>query len=282
MPSRLRQTGLSLGIVGSVLSASALAIVTIFRNTPIVKCCDFSLTVLHLLTSLLVNIALLFGSFMKPTQLICYLDATGVGFLYTIFIACVLTKSHKLLRAFGSTRRLTSNNKRNTVIQQWIVISLVSLSSGAFVLLALTKQTPEITNTRDVEKVLIYVTCNTISHKTLQLGLAAVLQVATFIIAYRGRNLPNIFNESISLLYASFGSTMSFAVMFIVLRFSKKEDLFFPSSMIWLSISLNSNIYILLCYAKKILIILFEKEKNTRSYMQRKTFESNQEKVRQN
>ena len=246
----------------------------IYKNTPIVKSSDFLLTVIHLVTSILINADFITLHYFTPTKLACSLDAMIAGNLYTSFIAIVVMKSHKIVNAFNSMNKLSTKSKRNTILQQWFTIFILTVSSIVLTFVAMETQKVEVQSLRDIQNERILISCRNITPKTIQLGFAGLLQVATFIIAYKGRNLPDIFNESMSLLYASFASTMSFVVVFILLRF-KSKDAFFQASIIWLAISLNLNIYILLCYGKKVYIVLFKKEKNTRNYIQRKTFESN-------
>ncbi|XP_066936165.1 metabotropic glutamate receptor 8-like [Clytia hemisphaerica] len=261
--------------IGVTLDLFILVVFIFYRDTPIAKSSDFILTAIHLITSLFINTGILFVRHFKPTLVLCNIDATTFGLFYTLFIAIVLTKSHKILRAFGSMRKLTTKNKRITIIQQYAIIIGLIVSVVLLTLVALSKDYPVVVSQKDPQKLLKYMFCRNQLPKMFQFGFSGLLQVATFIIAYRGRNLPDIFNESMSLLYASFASTMSFVVMFIVLYFGGKEDVFLPATIIWLAISLNSNIYILLCYGKKMYIILFNKEQNTRSFIQKRTFEFN-------
>ena len=267
-------TTFTLTSLGMALSVFTLIIFVIYRNTPIIKSSDFLLTVIHLMTAIFINTDLITLSHSKPRELTCCLDAIIAGNLYTFFIAIVLMKSHKILNAFNSMHRLSTKRKRNTILQQWFTIFILTVSSFIWTFIAMETQKVNVQSRRDTQIKIIYIFCRNIRPKTIQLAFAGLLQLATFIIAYKGRNLPDIFNESMSLLYASFASTMSYVVVFILLRF-KSKDAFFQASIIWLAISLNLNIYILLCYGKKVYIVLFKKEKNTRNYIQRKTFESN-------
>ena len=130
---------------------------------------------------------------------------------------------------------------------------------------------PIVIKQTSVMKLVVYVMCDNKPHLRVQLGFSTILQVASFITAYRGRNLPSIYNDSMSLVYASFACIMSFVVMFTLQPFTK-EDPFMPRSIMRLTLSLCANVYVLLCYGKKLYIILFKKEKNTRNYIQSKTF----------
>jgi len=99
-----------------------------------------------------------------------------------------------------------------------------------------------------------------------------VLQIACLITAYRGRDLPNVFNESMSLVYSSFITTIIIAVMFVV-QVYQKNPLITPL-ITWIVLSMNSLIYLVLLYARKVYIMLFRKEKNTVSYVQKQTFDA--------
>ena len=273
-------TAFVLSCCNITICAFTLIVFMKYPNTPIVKSSDFLLAMIHMFTSILINAAFSALRHLKPREWTCFLDAIFAGNLYTFFIAIVLMKSHKILSAFNSMHKLSTKSKRNTILQQWFTIFILTTSSVVLTFVAMETQTVTVQSRRDTANKIIHLFCRNILPKTTQFGFAGVLQVATFIVAYRGRNLPDIFNESMSLLYASFASTMSFAVMFILLRF-RSNDSNFQASIVWLVASLNSNIYILLCYGKKLFIVLFKKENNTLAYIQQRTFQSNRRKILQ-
>ena len=197
-------TAVALSSFGTTFGIFTLIIFMIYKNTPIVKSSDFLLTVIHLVTSILINADFITLHYFTPTKLACSLDAMIAGNLYTSFIAIVVMKSHKIVNAFNSMHKLSTKSKRNTILQQWFTIFILTVSSIVLTFVAMETQKVEVQSVRDIQNKRILISCRNITPKTIQLGFAGLLQVATFIIAYKGRNLPDIFNESMSLLYASF------------------------------------------------------------------------------
>ena len=110
------------------------------------------------------------------------------------------------------------------------------------------------------------------------MGYAMILQIACLVTAYRGRNLPSVFNESMSMVYSSFITTITTGVMFVVQVF-QKDPLMAPL-ITWIVLSMNTFTYLIFLYAKKAYIMLFQKKKNTVQYIQKKTFDAIRESSR--
>ena len=119
-------------------------------------------------------------------------------------------------------------------------------------------------------RLLRYKHCSSHFHMNVQISFVLLLQCFCFASAYRGKNLPAIFNESMSLIYASLMTTFGFAVMFPIQYFQK--DPFTRSTTSWMLITMNNILFLLFCYGGKMHFIIFKRHKNNASYFQQKTF----------
>ena len=98
-----------------------------------------------------------------------------------------------------------------------------------------------------------------------------MLQLGSFIQAFRCRNLPNHLNEAMNIVYASFTVTVSFVVMFPICHFQENQEDCETAQM--LVLIGNSLVLLLMMYGKKVFIMLLRPQKNTRQYFRRKQME---------
>ena len=261
-----------LSIIGVIVSLCLKIVFLVNRNSPIGKSTDFGMTMCHLSTALVLQLSLLLlYSLGRTTRVSCLLGAAMYALLYSLFISITLVKSRKLTKAFMTKQRATHRDRQLVFAQQVFTIALLVTIPIAMLFIAEVKNPNGVTEETGSTTYEILVYCSEPFHKTIQLGYALALQVACLITAYKGRKLPSLFNESMAMVYASLTTTIALIVMFVVQAF-QKDPLRRPL-IDWMAVSFNLNTFLLFLYGKKVWVMLFRSVKNTRGYMQQKTFE---------
>ena len=257
-------------ICGCVINLLFLAVFLKNINTPAVKSTNFPMTALHMISSLLLCISMLLTHYGKMKNMHCFLRVVSFSFLYTFNVSVVLMKSHTLLKAFKAKRRPTKKDKVINTMQQYFTILMIMilgicLSIGTFIYkkLRVVYELDEILLSR-------YSFCSSQWHLNLQISYVLVLQCFCFASAYRGRNLPGVFNEAMPLIYVSLITFLGFGIMFPIHHFQK--DPLTKSGVQWLVIVVNNTLFLIFCYGRKVHFMIFKARQNNKPYYQRKTF----------
>ena len=106
----------------------------------------------------------------------------------------------------------------------------------------------------------------------------AVIQLMCAIQAFRGRNLPNVMNDGVILMYVTFILTASFAVCFITVPFQKPIQKEISQSF---GLLVNTIVIMFLLYGQKAYRITFHPEQNTRAYFHAQCLKGMKEDVSQ-
>ena len=258
--------------LGASIDLMIASLFTIKRDTPICKASDFKLTIFHLLIGFTIKMMLFLSYKTTPTFIVCHVSLLAYSALYSLFLGIVLMKSHKILKAFAAKRRASSKDKRNTNIQQSSIIVLVFMLGLLLMVAVSAYKSLEVASQKDKTLLVKITHCSNRIHSSVAIALAIILQIACLVTAYRGRNLPSIFNNSMSMVYASFIGTVTFAVALTIQQF--EEDPFAFDSISWVAMSVNLILYDIFCYGDSVFILLFKPEKNTKRYIKGKTFEA--------
>jgi len=258
---------------GEILHLFIMVVYMVHRNTPICKSVDLNLTMLQLTSSFVLMVFLHVVKEGAPhMEWLCLFIPVILGMNYSLFVGIVLIRSHKLLKVFSAKVKVTSKDILVTTMQQLFTLVTILLISLCVSIVLAVHDRPSMITVRKVSALLKLTYCANLRHINSQLGFGMFLQLASFVTAYRGRKLPDIFNESMKLVYASFITCLSFVVMFAIQYFQK--DPLLPLEIAWLAVLFNINVYVFLCNASKIFSILIKKERNTVAYVQKKTFET--------
>ena len=86
-------------------------------------------------------------------------------------------------------------------------------------------------------------------------------------LAFRGRNLPSVMNDGMSLVYVSFTSIVMFTVMFIIVPFQKHST---KEIYQFITVNFSTFITLLLMYTQKAIRMMLHPKKNTKRYFQQK------------
>ena len=178
----------------------------------------------------------------------------------------MFVKSQKILQAFLSKVLLTTEEVRKTIAGQIFIILFSLIFANGLAGIALVTKSP-LSIDMDESRMLRVHSCQTSFHSSIIIGYTLVMQFACFIQAFRGRHLPSVMNDGMSLVYASFATVVMFVVMYIIVPFQKGVDKELYQN---LTIVGNSLVIFFMMYGQKAIRILAYPKKNTKIYFQEK------------
>ncbi|XP_075194429.1 G-protein coupled receptor family C group 6 member A [Anomaloglossus baeobatrachus] len=229
-------------------------------DTPVVKASGGFLCYVILISILFSFVSAVFF-IGKPAEYKCKVRQTMFGISFTVVVACILLKSIKILLAFTFEPRFHS-------ILKFLhrPFTLVFVCSGIQVLICTTWLvfwSPDIKENFSLPKTII-LECNEGSTVAfgIMLGYIAVLAFAGFIFAFRGRKLPENYNEA---KFITFGMLIYFIswITFIPI-YATTFGIYLPA--VEMIVILLSNYGILSCtFLPKCYIILYKQDTNTKS-----------------
>ena len=107
--------------------------------------------------------------------------------------------------------------------------------------------------------------CDSTIHVSAIIGFGLVIQFSCFVQAFRGRHLPSIMNDGMSLVYASFATIVMVTVMYIIVPFQNRADKELYQN---LTIAINTFIIKFMLYGQKAIRMLIFPQQNTKKYFQ--------------
>ncbi|XP_032999557.1 G-protein coupled receptor family C group 6 member A [Lacerta agilis] len=252
---------LVLSALGIVLICSIIIIFTRNVDTPVVKASG-GLTVCYviLLCHFLAFVST--GFFIgKPMAYKCKTRQALFGISFALCISCILIKSLKILLAFSFDPKL----------QKWLKglykpIPIVSFCTGIQVMICavwISVRSPFVDENFSIRRVII-LECNEGSAVALgiMLGYIALLAFICFICAFKGRKLPENYNEA---KFITFGMLIYFiAWITFIPVYTTTFGKYLPA--VEIIVILISNYGILCCtFLPKCYIIQYKQETNTKS-----------------
>ncbi|XP_070978772.1 G-protein coupled receptor family C group 6 member A-like [Oncorhynchus clarkii lewisi] len=258
---------LALSALGIVLVLLVGALFLHHHQTPVVKAAGGPLSQIILLS--------LVGSFVSavffvghPSSLQCKVRQVLFGLSFTLCVSCILVKSLKILLAFQLNPDVKDVLRR--LYQPYAIICLCVALQVLTCTLWLVLQSPR-------EKATVFATtvlaeCDEGSHVAfgVMLGYIAVLALVCFACAFKGRKLPQKYNEARFITFSMLLYLMSW-VMFVPVYVTTSGK-YLPA--VEMVVILISNYGVLSChFFPKCYVILFKKEHNTKSAFMKNVFE---------
>ena len=225
---------------------------------------DFIASTIHLIIIITIYLLATMLQFLDPSENICLLRVSTIRISYALSISFMFVKSQKLLQAFLSKVPITLGEARKTVSLQIVtVLTSVLIASGLIVVVFKQKNAFSIFQDHsNIERVYF---CDTSFHVNVVIGFIMVIQFACFVQAFRGRHLPSVMNDGMSLVYASFASIAMLVVIFPITNFQKplEKELYQ-----YLTLVINTLVIWFMMYGQKAVRMLLYPDQNTKRYFQ--------------
>ncbi|XP_029435609.1 extracellular calcium-sensing receptor-like [Rhinatrema bivittatum] len=187
----------AVNIIFSLIPIASLGLFTYYRNTPIVKANNRSLSLLLLLAlSLCFLCSLTFIGYPSPEK--CLLRQAAFGISFAFCISCVLVKTITVVIAFNATNPNSAFRGWMGPQLSYIVISACTLIQVLVCVSWLLLSPPFLEYNTHIHPGKIIVECNEGSPIAFwcMLGYLGLLATISFLVAFLARNLPDSFNEA--------------------------------------------------------------------------------------
>ncbi|KAM3930898.1 G-protein coupled receptor family C group 6 member A-like [Leptodactylus fuscus] len=236
-----------------------------YMDTPAVKAaggyCTYILNI-----SLLVSLA---GSVLfigEPLEIICKIRQPLFGISFTIVISCILVKSLRIILAFESGNR--GKRVMASAIKPIAIIIFLTVIQLAICTIWLMLKSPSVSTIRKIPELLI-LQCDEGSYLAfgIMLGYIGLLALICFLLAYKGRKLPEKYNEARCITFSML-VYMFVWILFIPIYMNNTSSAYL--SAVQIIAILGSNYGVIGCHLlPTCYIILFKSKRNTREcYLQ--------------
>ncbi|XP_044025395.1 G-protein coupled receptor family C group 6 member A-like isoform X2 [Siniperca chuatsi] len=256
---KYHDTLLAFTALGALLTLAVGIIFFARWNTPVVRSSVGPICVLLLFSLLSTFVSVvLFGG--EPEQRQCQARQVLFGLSFTLCVSCIMVKSFKIILAFEFDPRIKSVLKK--LYKPYIIIA-VCLSGQVLICalwLALKSPKPKWEKLKNKEERLLI--CNEMSFPAFgaMLSYIGVLALICFGVAFKGRNLPQSYNDAKFITFAMLIYFISWIIFGPV--YVSVTGQYLPA--VEMVVILISAYGILFCqFFTKCYIILFKKEANT-------------------
>ncbi|XP_067305706.1 G-protein coupled receptor family C group 6 member A [Pseudorasbora parva] len=258
---------LTLAALGVLLLFSMSALFFWQRHSPVVKAAGGPLChlILFSLLSSFVSVIFFVG---EPCNVTCQVRQVIFGLSFTLCVSCILVKSLKILLAFQMNLELKELLDR--LYKPYVIICICTGLQIIICTVWLTLFRPF--KGKVVQPKVILLECNEGSSVMfgLMLGYIALLALICFLFAYKGRKLPQKYNEAKFITFGMLIYLMAW-VIFIPIHVTTSGK-YVPA--VEVVVILISNYGILSChFFPKCYIIIYKKEHNTKDAFMKNVYE---------
>ncbi|XP_063302490.1 extracellular calcium-sensing receptor-like [Pelobates fuscus] len=242
-----------------------------YKNTPIVKASNYSLSCL-----LLVSISLCFLCILNfigyPNAEKCLARQVTFGMVFTICISCILAKTVMVVLAFMATKPDSSLRKWTNIWVSYMIIFLCSLIQLILCISWLINSPPFPEKNIQTQPGIIIYECNEGSPTAFwcMLGYLGLLSTISFFVAFLARRLPDSFNEAKFITFSML-AFISVWVSFIPASLSSRGQ--YVIAMEIFAILSSSWALVICMFIPKCVIILFKPSMNSREKLMAKVID---------
>ncbi|XP_069832236.1 vomeronasal type-2 receptor 26-like [Dendropsophus ebraccatus] len=248
-------------------TSTILGIFILFRDTPVVRANNQTLSFL-LLVSIMLSFLCVFLFLGRPTHVTCMLRQTSFGIIFSVAISSILAKTIMVYMAFKATkpgslwRKFIGVKITNCVVFfcsfLQVLLSIIWLSTSP--------PFPEQNSHLYQDKIIFQCNEGSMLAFSILLGYMGLLAAVSFIVAFLARNLPDSFNEAKNITFSML-VVCSVWVAFIPAYMSVTGK---NTVLVEIFAVISSSIGILGCiFFPKCYIILVRPELNTKSSLSR-------------
>ncbi|XP_078524846.1 extracellular calcium-sensing receptor-like [Lissotriton helveticus] len=253
------------GIFLSLIPLSILGVFIHFRNTPVVKANNRSLSYLLLLSLFLCFLcSLVFIGY--PTPVKCFLRQAAFGITFALCVSCILAKTIMVVIAFSASTPNSSLKKLTDNKLSYLALCVGTLIQILLCVCWLFLSPPFSEHNIHSELGKIIIECNEGSPFAFwcMLGYLGLLALISFIVAFLARKLPDSFNEAQFITFSML-AFLSIWFSFIPAYLSTKGK--YTVAMEVFAIQ-SSTLTMLLCiFFPKCYIILIRPDLNTKGHL---------------
>ncbi|XP_051263230.1 G-protein coupled receptor family C group 6 member A [Dicentrarchus labrax] len=258
---------LTFSALGILLTVLVSALFLHQRDTPVVKAAGgpLSQTILFSVVISYISAMLFVG---RPNSLQCKARQVLFGISFTLCVSCILVKTLHILLAFQFDPKLQEVLRR--LYQPYIIVSICVALQVTTCICWLVLKSPYNHIIRLPTSLLE--DCHEGSYLAfgVMLGYIAVLAFVCFICAFKGRKLPQHYNEAKFITFSMLLYLISWLLFVPV--YVTTSGVYLPA--VEMVVILISNFGILSChFFPKCYIILFKKEQNTKSAFRKNLYE---------
>ncbi|CAH2272589.1 extracellular calcium-sensing receptor-like [Pelobates cultripes] len=252
-------------VFSSLLPISIFGLFMCYKNTPIVRANNFSLSCLLLMSmSLCFLSSLAFIGYPQPEK--CLLRQVAFGTVFTLCVSCILAKTFMVVFAFMATKPGSSLKKW---VRPRVSYMIVALSTSLQLVLCITWISfapPFSTDNIQTQPGIIIVECNEGSPTAFwcMLGYLGFLATISFIVAFLARRLPDSFNEAKFITFSML-AFLSVWVSYIPASLSSKGK--YTVAMEVFAILSSSWALVICMFVPKCFIILFRSHMNSKEHL---------------
>ncbi|XP_053319875.1 extracellular calcium-sensing receptor-like [Spea bombifrons] len=251
--------------MSSTIPISILGLFIHYKNTPIVRANNYSLSCL-----LLVSISLCFLSSLNfigsPQVEKCLIRQVAFGMVFALCISCILAKTVMVVFAFMATKPDSSLRKWTNARVSYVIVLICSLVQFILCMLWISISPPFPEKNIITQPGIILLECNEGSPTAFwcMLGYLGLLSTISFVVAFLARRLPDSFNEAKFITFSML-AFLSVWVSYIPASVSTRGQ--YVVAMEVFAILSSSWALVLCMFAPKCFIIIFRPNMNSREHL---------------
>lgn len=246
--------------VAILVSLFILASLFIFRNTPIIKGCNFKLSSMQVIAEMTLFITLNMMLY-EENPYFCVIVFFANSWLIVFTLSVMLVKSEQLVRIFNSKVRITSRDIRVMKAVSSVTLFFTSMVEICLTAALLVIVRVKVTTTYYLNDLTKELGCDLTIYVLVQSLYNIILILIIGCTAFRCRKLPGKYNDAHSILYALFFMTL-FIVLAIPFRMSAPNG-YWKVFVLYLLIYGANFSNLCFGYAYKVWIAWQEPNKNT-------------------
>ncbi|XP_075433982.1 extracellular calcium-sensing receptor-like [Ascaphus truei] len=258
----------AISLFSSMMPVSILRLFNHYKNTPIVRANNYTLSCLLLVSlSLCFFCALAFIGFPQPEK--CLLRQAAFGMVFALCVSCILAKTIMVVLAFMATKPGTSLRKWTSPKVSYMIIVPCSFLQFLVCISWLVLSPPFPENNIQSQPGVIIAECNDGSPTAFwcMLGYLGLLATISFTFAFLARQLPDSFNEAKFITFSML-AFLSVWVSYIPASLSARGK--YTVAMEVFAILSSSWALVVCMFVPKCFIILFRPKMNSRERLMRK------------